>query len=98
VSAKEELRQAPTSKVQGFFVVSTLLIDRPSISYGGAAPYINILMKYPPLQKIHNVMDWHEYRYHVLPHHGLVNDWYEAYKELEEAVRDYFGMERSSLE
>ena len=56
------------------------------------------MKKHPPLQRIHDVIEEHEWRYHVLGHSGLVNDWYLAYRELDEAVRDYFGMDKSSLE
>ena len=32
-----------------------------------------------------------EYRYHALPHSGLINDWFVAYVELSRLIRAYFG-------
>ena len=32
-----------------------------------------------------------EYRYHWLPHTGLINDWFISYVELSRLVRQYFG-------
>ena len=34
-----------------------------------------------------------EYRYHVLPHYGLINDWRIAYNELAEAITKYLSLE-----
>ena len=35
-----------------------------------------------------------EYRYHMLPHTGLINDWFLSYVELSRLVRQYFGNDR----
>ena len=44
------------------------------------------------LEKILDILDEHEYRYHVLPHGGMVNDWYLAYVELARAINDYLEL------
>lgn len=41
--------------------------------------------------KIIALLEENEYRYHVLPHTGLVNDWYAAYVELSRAILEHFG-------
>ena len=33
-----------------------------------------------------------EYRYYVLPHSGLIPDWFEHYWDLAELVSDYFDV------
>ena len=45
------------------------------------------------LEKILDILDEHEYRYHVLPHGGMVNDWYLAYVELARAINDYLELD-----
>ena len=35
-----------------------------------------------------------EYRYHWLPHTGLINDWFISYVELSRLIRAYFGNDR----
>ncbi len=32
-----------------------------------------------------------EYRYHWLPHTGLINNWFISYVELSRLIRQYFG-------
>ena len=44
------------------------------------------------LTDILDILDEHEYRYHVLPHGGMVNDWFLAYVELARAVNDYLDL------
>ena len=41
---------------------------------------------------IRDILDENEYRYHVLPHGGMVNDWYRAYVDLARAVNDYLEL------
>ena len=43
---------------------------------------------------IREILDDNEYRYHVLPHYGLINDWFEAYKLLAEAVSKYLSLQQ----
>ena len=38
------------------------------------------------------ILEEHEYRYHVLPHGGMVNDWFLAYVELARAINDYLDL------
>lgn len=42
---------------------------------------------------IREILDDNDYRYHVLPHYGLINDWFEAYKLLAEAVTKYLSLQ-----
>ena len=39
------------------------------------------------------ILEDHEYRYHVLPHGGMVNDWFLAYVELSRAITAYLNVE-----
>jgi hypothetical protein len=32
-----------------------------------------------------------EYRYHVMPHSGMINDWFLSYVQLARAVTAYLG-------
>ena len=41
-------------------------------------------------------MDDNEYRYHVYPHYGCLNDWFIAYNELAEAVVKYLKIEETT--
>ena len=45
------------------------------------------------LSNILDILDEHEYRYHVLPHGGMVNDWFLAYVELARALSDYLELD-----
>ena len=42
------------------------------------------------------IMDDNEYRYHVYPHYGCLNDWFIAYNELAEAVVKYLKIEETT--
>ena len=44
------------------------------------------------LTDILDILDENEYRYHVLGHSGLVNDWFLAYVDLARAVNDYLEL------
>ena len=44
------------------------------------------------LTDILEILEDHEYRYHVLPHGGMVNDWFLAYVELARAINDYLDL------
>ena len=44
------------------------------------------------LANILDILDENEYRYHVLPHSGLMNDWYLAYVDLARAINDYLEL------
>ena len=49
-------------------------------------------------EHIYQLMDDNDYRYHVYPHYGCVPDWFIAYKELAEAIVEYFTIEETSIE
>ena len=42
------------------------------------------------------ILDDNEYRYHVYPHYGCLNDWFIAYNELAEAVVKYLKIEETT--
>ena len=42
-------------------------------------------------EDIIEILEDNEYRYHVLPHGGMVNDWFLAYVELARAIVSYMG-------
>ena len=44
------------------------------------------------LAKLLDILDDNEYRYHVLPHGGMVNDWFFAYVDLARAINDYLEL------
>ena len=44
------------------------------------------------LTDILDILDENEYRYHVMPHGGMVNDWFLAYVDLARAVNDYLEL------
>ena len=44
-------------------------------------------------EDILEILEDNEYRYHVLPHGGMVNDWFLAYVDLARAVVSYLGSE-----
>ena len=44
------------------------------------------------LATILDILDENEYRYHVLPHSGLMNDWFRSYVELSRAIDDYLEL------
>ena len=44
------------------------------------------------LTDILDILDENEYRYHVMPHGGMVNDWFLAYVDLARAVNDYLDL------
>ena len=37
------------------------------------------------------ILEDNEYRYHVMGHSGLVNDWFHAYVDLARAIVSYMG-------
>ena len=51
-----------------------------------------ISRKKASLTDILDILDENEYRYHVMPHGGLVNDWFLAYVDLARAVNDYLEL------
>ena len=44
------------------------------------------------LTDILDILDENEYRYHVMPHGGMVNDWYLAYVDLARAINTYLDL------
>ena len=44
------------------------------------------------LTDILDILDENEYRYHVMPHGGMVNDWFLAYVDLARAVNTYLDL------
>jgi len=44
------------------------------------------------LTDILDILDENEYRYHVLPHSGLINDWFLAYVELARAINSHLDL------
>ena len=49
-------------------------------------------------ERIRQLMDDNDYRYHVYPHYGCVPDWFIAYNELAEAITEYFTIEETSID
>jgi len=49
-------------------------------------------------EHIYKLMDDNDYRYHVYPHYGCLNDWFIAYNELAEAIVEYFTIEETSID
>ena len=43
------------------------------------------------LDRIWSIIEDNDWRYHVLGHYGLVNDWAHAYNDLMIAVINYLG-------
>ena len=48
--------------------------------------------------RIYQIMDDNDYRYHVYPHYGCLNDWFIAYNELAEAVVKYLKIEETTTQ
>ena len=44
------------------------------------------------LTDILDILDENEYRYHVMPHGGMINDWFLAYVDLARAVNEYLEL------
>ena len=44
------------------------------------------------LTDILDILDENEYRYHVMPHGGMVNDWFLAYVDLARAINTYLDL------
>ena len=49
-------------------------------------------------ESIFYLLEENEYDYHVLPHYGLISDYYERYWELHVLLLKYFSAEREEKE
>lgn len=47
-------------------------------------------------EKLLKLLEKNEYDYHVLPHYGMVLDWFKVYWELHEAVLKYLDTDEDS--
>ena len=55
----------------------------------GAVVIHNDMTK-PNKEDILDLLEKNVYDYHVLPHHGLIPDWYERYWQLHMMLKTYF--------
>jgi len=47
----------------------------------------------PTKQDLLDLLDKNVYDYYVLPHYGLISDWYERYWELHQLIENYLNEE-----
>ena len=59
----------------------------------GEGVVIIFIMTKPTKDDILDMLEQNEYDYHVLPHYGLISDWYVRYWELHNLIYTYINDE-----
>ncbi len=59
----------------------------------GEGVVITFIMTKPTKDDILDMLEQNEYDYHVLPHYGLISDWYVRYWELHNLIYTYINDE-----